>query len=56
MAVLLKTVSLFRYGLVSSIVNVLDRIPMEYFVTNTCSPSKWLVGEVDFFFPNGRIC
>jgi hypothetical protein len=52
MAVLLKTVSLFCYAPVSSVVDVLDRIPMEYFVTNTCPPplSKWLVGEVDIFF------
>jgi hypothetical protein len=49
-SVLLKIVSLFCYALVSSVANVLDSIPMEYFVTNTCDPSKWLVGEVDIFF------
>jgi hypothetical protein len=36
MAVVLTTVSLCC-TLVSSVVNVIDRIPMEYFFTNTCA-------------------
>jgi hypothetical protein len=46
MAVLLKTVSLFRYGIVSSAVNVLDRIPMEY----TCPPLQVVSGRGGFIF------
>jgi len=56
MAVVLTTVSLFFYALVSSVGNVLDRTGMEYFVINTCATSKWLVGEVDILLSNRRVC
>jgi hypothetical protein len=47
---------LICYALVSSVTNVLVRIPMEYFVTNTCATSKRLVGGVDTFLCNRRMC
>jgi hypothetical protein len=56
MAVVLTTVSLFFYALVSSVGNVLDRTGMEYFVINTCAASKWLMGEVGIFLCNPLIC
>lgn len=49
-------VRLFCYAFVISALNVLDRIPMGHFGTNTYATSKWLVGKVDAFLPNRRIC
>jgi hypothetical protein len=50
MAVVLTTASLFCYAFVSSVVNVLDRIPMEHFVRNTCAPSKGRSGRGGYLY------